>query len=222
MNDPEVHWSPRVPREKLRRLYESEARGIIDEELLEDVGLTLLLRCEDILAIEQAREGRVSCPRCRRRQSRVVIQRKAVSSDDPEGELLTCPACGWQMTWGAFAHSYHRKQLNAGGATRFFAAYIQAYREARTAVERMLAIDRLIHEFHYSAKVRPDQPTRPAGVNLIEGSLASVITFLDELGRLTPGLPGVASTRDQWRDSLQKFQQVDWIGIVAEERTRRS
>jgi hypothetical protein len=128
MNDHGTHWSPRVPREKLRRLYESEARGMIDEDLL----------------------------------------------------------------------------------------------VARTPVEKMLAIDRLIHEFHYSAKVRPDQPTRPAGVNLIEGNLASVITFLDELGGLTPELPGVASTRHQWRDTLQKFRQVDWEGIVAEERARRS
>lgn len=221
MSDHEVHWSPRVPKEKLRRLYESEARGMIDEDLLEDVGLTLLLRCEDILAIEEARQGRVLCPRCMRQRSKVVIQRTIVSSGDPRGELLTCPTCGWQITWGAYSQSYYRKQLNAGGATRFFAAYVKAYWAACTPVDKMLAIDRLIHEFHYSAKIRPDQPTRPAGVNLIEGNLASVITFLDELGGLTPGLPGVASTRHQWRETLRKFQQVDWEGIVAEERTQR-
>lgn len=59
MSRDDIHWSPRVPKWKLQRLYESEAQGMLDEDLLEDVGLTLLLRCEDILAIEEAKQGRV-------------------------------------------------------------------------------------------------------------------------------------------------------------------
>jgi hypothetical protein len=118
--------------------------------------------------------------------------------------------------------SFKRKQLNAGGATQFFEAYVKAYPAARTSAEKMLAIDRLIHEFHYSYKFCPDQPTRPAGVNLIEGNLTSVITFLDELSGLTPKLPGIAATRQQWQDTFQQFQEADWKAITAEHRSQRS
>jgi len=44
--------------------------------------------------------------------------------------------------------------------------------------EKMIAIDRVIHEFHYSIKELPDLPTRLACVNLIEGRLTSVLKFL--------------------------------------------
>lgn len=57
----EVRWSPRVPKGKIRRLYESDARGLLDDELLDDVGIALLLRCQDILMVVGARQG--SAPR---------------------------------------------------------------------------------------------------------------------------------------------------------------
>ncbi len=49
---------------KIRRLYESDAKRILDQELYEDVGicLLLLLRCESILTINEAKHGRVKCP----------------------------------------------------------------------------------------------------------------------------------------------------------------
>ena len=43
-----------MPRDKIRRLYESEAQWLLDEELLEDVGFMLYLRCRDILTILEA------------------------------------------------------------------------------------------------------------------------------------------------------------------------
>jgi hypothetical protein len=218
MSRDEIHWSPRVPKWKLQRLYESETQGMLDEDLLEDVGLTLLLRCEDILAIEEARQGRVRCPCCAKRQITTMIERTFASSGDRRDEVITCPACGWQITWGQYTLSFKRKQLNAGGATQFFEAYVRAYPAARTPAEKMLAIDRLIHEFHYSYKFCPDQPTRPAGVNLIEGNLTSVIAFLDELSDLTPKLPGIAATCQQWQDTLQAFQQADWKAIIKKHR----
>lgn len=45
----EPKWSPRVRKEKIRRLYQNDARGILAEELLYDVGTTLYCRCESIL-----------------------------------------------------------------------------------------------------------------------------------------------------------------------------
>ena len=33
-----IHWSRRVSPEKIRRLYESDANGMLDEELMVEVG----------------------------------------------------------------------------------------------------------------------------------------------------------------------------------------
>ncbi len=59
----------------------------------------------------------------------------------------------------------------------------------------MLAIDRLIHGFHWSQKYGS---TRPVAVNLIEGKLADVITFLDDLTYGAQSTPGIESTRAAW------------------------
>lgn len=81
----------------------------------------------------------------------------------------------------------------------------------------MLAIDRLIHEFHYSCKQNPDRPTRPAAVNLISGKIEQVATFLDDLGSL--GLPGdLRQNRDQWR---AKYEQTCWPQLFKKGRTDR-
>lgn len=50
-NRQDVRWAPRVPKWKVRRLYDQACRGIWDEELTDDVGMTLYLRCADILKI---------------------------------------------------------------------------------------------------------------------------------------------------------------------------
>ena len=57
----EIEWAPRVPKNKIRRLYVSDSRGLLDEDLLEDVGSMLLQRCLSILAVADAQKGRVHC-----------------------------------------------------------------------------------------------------------------------------------------------------------------
>ena len=46
---------------KIRQLYENDARGTVDEVMVEDVGLALLQRCQSIWLVTH-RE--VECPRC--------------------------------------------------------------------------------------------------------------------------------------------------------------
>ena len=60
----DIYWAPRVRLHKVRALYLSNARGIYDDELIDDVGIALLLRCESILEFTEALEGRVKCKRC--------------------------------------------------------------------------------------------------------------------------------------------------------------
>ena len=195
----EIQWGPRLPKWKLRRLYESDAQGLLDEELLDEVGFALLERCRDILKVEDTLQGRVHCARCDRQGQTTLIER-IHTKGDPRDVLLTCPVCGWQITWGDYHLSFKRHQLNPGGATDIFAAFVQAYPQARTPQAKMILIDRLIHEFHYSYRELPDIPTRPVGVNLIEGKLEDVIAFLDELtfgGSLS------------WKENLASFRTAN-------------
>ena len=55
-------WSPRVKQRLVRRLYESDAQGLIDEELLDEVGWGLYSRCKDFIEANAAVNGRAECP----------------------------------------------------------------------------------------------------------------------------------------------------------------
>ena len=207
----EIQWPPRLSQAKLRRLYQADAQRIVDQALLDDVGITLLLRCQAILDVAEARAGRVKCPRCARAsalsgsvdKAAVYIQRKPVQGDARD-EVLTCPACGWQITWGEYAKSFKRRQLHIGGAGPFFREYVRRYPAARTPQQKMLAIDRLIHQFHYSLRSEPDQPTRSVGPNLIQGKLGDVLLFLDELTYGPGSTEGLAAMRREWEGEYAK------------------
>lgn len=197
----EIRWPPRVPRHKLRQLYEADAQGIVDVELIDEVGITLLVRCQAILEVAEAKEGRIRCPRCARQGEATTIQRER-RPGDARDEVLACPRCGWQITWGEYAKSFKRRQLNIGGAREAFQGYLERYRAARTPRAKMLAIDRLIHEFHYSYRSQPDLPTRSVGPNLIQGKLGNVLRFLDELSCGPQSTAGVEERRAEWQDTL--------------------
>lgn len=206
-NRRDVRWSPRVPKWKLRRLYQRTCQGIWDEELIDDVGMTLFARCQDILKIHRAQaDKQVTCPRCERNGRETLIPRRG-NRETP----LRCGECGWSMTWRAYHRTFQRRQLNPGGAVSYFQSFATDYHRARDPVAKMLAIDRLIHEFHYSNRKHPDQPTRPAGVNLIVGDLEEVVRFLDELSGLD--LPqDMRATEQEWR---RKYQSTYWPGFLA-------
>jgi DNA-directed RNA polymerase subunit M/transcription elongation factor TFIIS len=212
----EIRWPPRVPKIKLRRLYEADAQGIVDAELIDDVGITLLVRCQAILEVAEAKKGRLKCPRCARQQETTIIQRER-RPGDARDEVLTCSQCGWQITWGEYTRSFKRRQLNVGGARDAFEGYVERYRAARTPRAKMLAIDRLIHEFHYSYRQQPDLPTRSVGPNLIQGKLGDVLRFLDELSYGPRSTTGLSERRAEWEDTLAANQRATMGGVQAAE-----
>jgi ribosomal protein S27AE len=168
-----IRWAPRVRREKLRRLYEGEARGILDANLLDDIGTTIYCRCRDILVVSDAAEGRVACPRC----AGVVARERG---DEPK-QVIECGRCGWKMSWRDFRRSYQHHELYARGMTDAIGEFMRGWERAEKPRDKMTLIDRLIHVWHWETK--PDrQKGRPAAVNLIEGSRRQVLAFLDELG----------------------------------------
>jgi hypothetical protein len=161
-------WQPRVPQHQIRRLYENDARGILDEDLVQEVAISLYLRCQSILVATEAHEGRAACPRCGGK----------IPHDWNKNALITCAGCGWQTTWGAYFKTYQDKQLVGGGAMFAFKAYVEEYPKTDSARLRWLLVDRLIHVFHNELR---GQPSRPAACNVIGGKLHDVEALLNEL-----------------------------------------
>ncbi|HEY3285056.1 MAG TPA: hypothetical protein VGN26_22515 [Armatimonadota bacterium] len=198
-------WYPRVSQEKVRRLYESEAAGMLDDDLVNDVGIGLLLRCRSILIATEAHEGRVLCPRCK----------GIIEHHWDKVAPMVCGGCGWETTWGAYLKTFQGKQLHGGGAVFAFKAYVERYEGARTAQERMLLIDRLLHAFHHELV---NNHTRPAAANLIEGRLGEVIAFLDDLTRGETDTPSVREGGETWES---KARHSAWLSEAIDAYRRR-
>ena len=186
-----MQWAPRVARHAIRRLYRADARGLVDAELIDDVGFALYVRCQSIIRATAAHRGTITCPLCEaavpRARSRTV-----------QGQVLRCAGCGWTTTWGRYYATYKRGYLNGGSALGAIKEFERRFPTARTPTERLLAIDRLIHSFHHELQ----GSTRPAGINLIEGSLDEVLEFLTALSR-DGGPPARSAAEDaRIRDAL--------------------
>jgi len=202
----DIRWSPRLPRRKLRRLYELDALGIAPQELLDEVGWCLYMRCRDILTIRRALDDHeVLCPRCAAAGRTRYIPRTGGLD-----ELLHCGECGWELTWHEYRRSFRRRQLNPGGAVPAFERFVEQWERARCESAKMLAIDRVIHAFHYSLRTDPQKPTRPAAVNLISGRLTDVVQFLDTLHYGAGTNPELRRVYARWRE---KVKSVSWLSL---------
>ena len=169
-----IRWAAKVPCGQIRRLYQTDATGLQDEALVDEVGCGLYARCVSILEVTQAARGRAKCHGC----GDVILHR--AGSD----EVLCCGSCGWQTTWQAYKRSYKAKQLFGGAALGAFEEFVAQYPAARTYPQKMLLVDRLIHAFHWNLirGAAEPQATRPAAANLIEcRTLREVAAFLDDL-----------------------------------------
>jgi hypothetical protein len=102
-------------------------------------------------------------------------------------------------------------QLHAGNAGAAFRTFIERFPRCHTEEEKIFAIDRLIHEFHWNlvSEVKGVQPHKPAGVNLLRGSTTQVMEMLNELtyGENTP--PGLLEGREWW---LEQAPVAKWQG----------
>jgi hypothetical protein len=50
--DERMRWARKVSQAKIRQLYQADAMGIVDEELIDKVGTALYACCQSILLIE--------------------------------------------------------------------------------------------------------------------------------------------------------------------------
>jgi phage FluMu protein Com len=187
----EVRWAPRVPPHLIRRLYERDAMGIVDDELIDEVGYALLARCESILAATEAHYGRIRCPRCA-----AVAERQGRVTE--KTQVIQCDACGWATTWGAYHKTYRGKKLFGANAVSAFRAFVEEFARASTPQRKMVAIDQLIHAFHGSLA---GTLGRPAAANLIEANLRDSVAFLDRLTYGPATTPGLRESHAAWEQT---------------------
>ncbi len=182
-----IRWAPRLSQAKLWQLYQSDAGGLLDEDLLAEVGFILLRRCT---SIDQVTRGEVACPRC----GQVFAVREPGQWGGREGRI-PCPAgCGWSTTAEAYHASWRHRDLLAVRAAPALEAYLRDYPRAGTPQERMMCIDRLIHAFHWDSGL--DLPNRAFANNLIEGKFEDVVALLDRLSAVDP------VARQHWRETI--------------------
>lgn len=191
-----IRWAPKVSRAKINRLYQTDARGVVDEVLIDEVGTALLARCDSVLTVSRAQ---ARCPRCE-----AVFTIGWGPHADP---ALICPAgCGWQTTVEAWHRSWRHQDLIGVRAAEAFEYYVARYPDAHTPQQKMLLIDGLIHAFHQG--IIEGSPHRSAASNLIEGSYRDVLAFLDTLAYGAESTPGLRESQAAWRVQAAKAEQA--------------
>ncbi len=181
-NVAKIRWAAPLRPELLKRLYDSDAVGIQDSELCEEVAIALYVRCGTFALVCR---GEVECPVC-----------GAAFRVSPEGES-SCPrdGCGWRTIWPAYAQSLKDYNAHTGRAVSAYLRFHRAYPSAKTYREKMLLIDQLIHSFHVNEKT--GLPVKSVASKLLEGNKKAVVRFLDELSALRP------EDKKKWRRSME-------------------
>jgi hypothetical protein len=199
-------WGGRVPKSKITRIYQDDARGFHDTELINDVAYTLYVRCHSMLKVEQARQGRATCPVCKA----TVVHRAR------RGDSLSCEGCGWIGSWDDYRGSFDGLHLIAPGLLPFCREYVRRLPSAKTARAKMYWIDWLIHRFHWEGTALPGQ----AGATcLIEGRDHDVNAFLSALSARSREPPGIGDPSQYW--SAEEMAQIGKWRKASDRRRRK-
>jgi len=192
-----IKWNKKVPQRLIARLYNQSVTGINDDDLADEVGWALYVRCKSIISVTSGFEKKLLiCPKC--------------DNEIPLIDNIFNCSCGFHATLDEFRSSYKEKQLYAANALPIFVDFVRKFPIAKTYSEKLMAIDMLIHSFHVNAAYDNDTFTsdpnytgvevnRPTGANLIEGKLSEVILFLDALSSIE-GYSG----KKMWRNVIER------------------
>ena len=181
-----IFWSPKIRQSKIWQLYQNDARGTVDEVLVEEVGLSLLHRCQSIWLVT---ERKVECPRC---GTLFTLCEPGSWKTLPGVQTCPMPGCGWETTAEEWHESWKHRELLGTAAMGAVTTYLHDYPPAKNTKEQMVCIDQLVHSFHIS--LQTGGLNRSFANNLIEGSHDQVVGFLDRLSAITDGVD-----KDQWR-----------------------
>lgn len=161
-------WAGKVPSYLIRKLYEQDAIGIYDTDLVDEVGIGIYSRVDSILMVTSSNLGKAICVECR----------TEIPHTHDKEFVLVCPKCGWTMIFKEYGDSYKRQTLNGYGALSELKEFYTKYPSAKTYTEKMILIDWLIHTFHGNLQ---EHPSRPTATNIIEGSNAEVANLIYSL-----------------------------------------
>jgi hypothetical protein len=157
----------------------------------------LYARCQSILQATEAHAGRIICPGCG-----TLVEREG--GPWLKDAMLDCARCGWQVAWEEYFKTYQHKHLVGGGAVAFHAQYIDRFTRARSPQEKMLAIDRLIHAYHWELV---QSPGRSAARELIYAkSYYELLTFLDTLSYGDRSTSGLEAAKREWDRKLASWE----------------
>lgn len=160
------HWPEKLDLTKLRKLYLLDAKGICNEELADDIGLTLFIRCQ---------YGRSDNDLMKRNAIRCHHCGKIVYGTT---DFREC-SCGYQYSYREYRRSYCRNHMPAGAAAKIFYQYEIDWPKAKSYKSKMMLIDGLLHEFHLS--LISGTVNRPVAMNFIDGSRQMIQRIITEL-----------------------------------------
>ncbi len=197
------HWAKRVSRRDIQRLYESDAKGLLDEDLLNEVHYGIYVRVRDMFEVREAQQfGQVKCRHCH-----TPVPQPYRMGARNKNNVLQCAKCGWQVTCGEFYDSYTGKSMLPGSATDLFETYLERFSQAKTSQQKLLLIDWLIHQFHVMQGVA----RMPVGENVIQGTTEQVRELIETLA-YGPDNTQALSSLQEWRsiyyDPVRLFKQA--------------
>jgi hypothetical protein len=162
------NWASKVSRKKLIQLYKSEAQGLLNDELLDDVGYTFYARCIQARETREAMDkGNIICHHC-----------GAVLTPGSYTAAVHC-SCGFYYTYREYRRSCNAVNMPGGRAMPIFYSFADKWPGCKESKDKMLLIDWLIHECHVT--VMSGEKGRSVSVNLIEGTLTQLKDMLEML-----------------------------------------
>lgn len=195
----QFHWAKKVARRDIQRLYESDAKGLLDEDLLEKVVYTIHARVHDMFEVREAQQtGRVKCRSCG-----APIPQPYWMGGANKNNPLRCAQCSWQTTCGEYFESYTGKDLLPGSRKELFQDFLERFPSAHTPQEKMLLLDWLIHEFHVHAGVAG----RLVAMNVIQGSRDQLIELLSTLAAGEAGQAAKAAWLAEEDNPVRRFRR---------------
>jgi hypothetical protein len=149
------HWARKLPGQKLQQMYNSDAQGIQNEELVDEIGYTLYARCLQAKEeMELIQAYKMKCHNCG-----IILQVDKL--------LIECE-CGHQYLFRDYMRSYRKNNMPHGSAKYKFATFIKNWEGVQGYANKMRLIDNLIHEFHFNLLTNTNG--RPVAINFIEGT----------------------------------------------------
>ena len=203
--DGKIRWTPRVEPSLIVRLYESDAKGFRDEDLVNEVGCAIIARAEDVIAATASVcDDKAKCPVCGE-----IISFISPKDGGWDTVILNC-ICGYKAKLREYRESFQGKKLSACGAFPALNKFIKQYATAKDYSSKMLAIDLLIHTFHY--ELQGEQITRSVATNIIYARKEKdLIDFLNKLAYSDNSTQGLSLNKNRFFTNIYKSSIASYL-----------